>query len=209
MDNIDLIRKIKNGELESRIGDSDINFYTWRRLIGALPEPTKADEYLSQRTDKDSSDKQLTLVERQKRSLNDYTEKASVNGWVLKSPYTIRIEAHGKQMKLYGEWVEDSVYPTEINGQYVIYVPTNWVVDIPEGYSVFYTSPTIFEDECHSTISGVLDADEFPKKLFVPLVLHSPSLRIEYGDPIAQIHPFERKSYAATASVETYTDPND
>ena len=85
-----------------------------------------------------------------------------------------------------------------------------WNTVLPEGYSMFYFDPFLFQNKWFSTWPGIIDGDTFKKNLDnAQLILYprqSKSFTIKKGTPICQIIPFRREEWVATYQLRSYND---
>ena len=79
---------------------------------------------------------------------------------------------------------------------------SHWNMKTPEGYSVLFIDPFLFQNKYFAVWQGVIDTDKFNvgadngQIIFYPRVDHS--FIIPSGTPILQVVPFQREEWAST-----------
>jgi hypothetical protein len=82
----------------------------------------------------------------------------------------------------------------------------DWQVITPSGYSLWITHPSQRYDLPFTTVTGFVDTDKFPNRLFLPFFLKDNfEGLIPEGTPIAQIIPIKREVWE---SEKSDYDPN-
>lgn len=72
----------------------------------------------------------------------------------------------------------------------------NWTIELPAGYSAFFTHPNNRLDLPFYTLSGVVDCDQYNVPVQFPFIIKdSFNGIIKSGTPICQIIPFKRESW--------------
>jgi hypothetical protein len=75
-------------------------------------------------------------------------------------------------------------------------------VDVPDGYSLAYHQPFNYGYTEFRTIPGIIDADQFPQMLRIPVELTTDRGDVRFDEPIAQIVPFKRPTEPIEAAVD-------
>ena len=85
-----------------------------------------------------------------------------------------------------------------------------WNIILPEGYSMFYFDPFLFQNKWFSVWPGIIDGDGFNKNMDnAQLILYprqQKSFTIKKGTPICQIIPFRREEWVASYQVRGFND---
>jgi hypothetical protein len=85
---------------------------------------------------------------------------------------------------------------------------TDWKIITPKGYSLWITHPSQRFDLPFTTMTGFVDTDKFPNRLFFPFFLREGFEGIiPEGTPIAQIIPVKRDSWIS--EKKKYEDGTD
>jgi hypothetical protein len=98
------------------------------------------------------------------------------------------------------EYISDDENTMNIKDAFKFRAP--WNVVTPEGYSVFYLDPFLFQNKYFAVWQGIIDTDKFHRNMdnsqiiFYPRVNHS--FVIPKGTPILQIIPFKREEWVAS-----------
>jgi len=106
------------------------------------------------------------------------------------------------------EYLKNGDNPTNIRDAFKMRAP--WNVATPEGYSVFYLDPFLFQNEHFAVWQGIIDSDKFNKNMdnsqiiFYPKVNHS--FVIPKGTPLVQIIPFKRDEWVASYQFRDIDD---
>lgn len=82
----------------------------------------------------------------------------------------------------------------------------HWAIQLPPGYSLFYTHPINRFDLPFYTISGVVDSDTYGAPVNLPFYLRKDFIgKLPKGTPVAQVVPIKRESWShEIASVQDY-----
>lgn len=209
----ELIKEIEHGELHPVTGDATLGFYcapSERRL----PEPRPASAY--EQSGIKNFPYQQTPKDRDKTPSITAEINTSFNiGWILALPTDVRvitldsrgpIPVEGKTYKN-TDYIENYITKNGVNTNDTIFtINTKWVIDVPDGYSVFYTSPANFTDNRFDVIPGVVDADKFPLEISVPIIPLKEEFNLNSGLPLIHVYPFNRKDYAVSACTGTLTE---
>lgn len=77
-----------------------------------------------------------------------------------------------------------------------------WIVKVPDGWSVIFTTPMHRDDLPFSLLPAIVDADHFKLSVQFPFLLKSNfSGLIPAGTPMAQVIPFKREEWKAEYGV--------
>jgi hypothetical protein len=80
--------------------------------------------------------------------------------------------------------------------QYVWKWNNDWSINVPEGYSIYFTHPSNRFDLPFKVISGIVDCDTFDLSVQFPFLLDKDFEGIiEAGTPICQLIPFKREEW--------------
>lgn len=98
------------------------------------------------------------------------------------------------------EYISDDENTMNIRDAFKFRAP--WNIVTPEGYSIFYLDPFLFQNKYFAVWQGIIDSDKFHKNMdnsqiiFYPRVNHS--FVIPKGTPILQVIPFKREEWVAS-----------
>lgn len=136
-------------------------------------------------------------------------------GWFLRAPETIHLEKQQGQLEL-GDAnaatvsiLDTAQRETGENSAYYLpecLVATEWGIETPPGYATFLTQP-FNRDELRFTVPGMLaNTDDHTDEIHIPLYVEQDQIRIEQGEPIAQVIPVSREDLAIESSAESFGD---
>lgn len=78
-----------------------------------------------------------------------------------------------------------------------------WSINVPDGYSIYFTHPSNRFDLPFRSLSGVVDCDKYDMSVQYPFLLKKDFEGIiEAGTPLVQLIPFKRESWQSV--VEKY-----
>jgi hypothetical protein len=81
----------------------------------------------------------------------------------------------------------------------------NWSINIPNGYSIYFTHPSNRFDLPFYSISGVVDCDKYDMPVQYPFLLKKDFEGIiEAGTPLVQLIPFKRENWKS--SIEKHNN---
>jgi|AntDeeMetagen134_2_1112570.scaffolds.fasta_scaffold12127_2 hypothetical protein len=212
----ELIKQIEHDELSPAASDGTLKFYC-ASSDRRLPEPRHASEYknsglLNYPYQKTPSNQNKT------HAVTDAAETALYTGWIIPLPIDIVVHKPGSTppVPLVGKcfentgFVKNYVEDRSLHTSDTIFsVRTRWFIDVPDGYSVFYTSPANFTDSRFSIIPGVVDADEFPMEIDVPIIPLESDFTMDSGTPLLHVYPFKRTDYDISARTGILTDTDE
>ena len=208
MDIRTLIKQIEHGEIEPVAGDADIGFYCQPDKIN-LAEPRHVSDYTDDSVMNVRLQKTLS-TDTKTHHITPAVGTALETGWILPVPADILIypNENGKATPICGGlfkptgYIQNYVEKHKIaTNDTVFVVNTQWWVDVPDGYSVLYTTPAIRQDTRFSVIPGVVDAGEFPLQIKVPVIAFESDFEMRTGLPLAHLYPFKHEDYTVTAET--------
>ncbi|WP_276254956.1 hypothetical protein [Halomontanus rarus] len=208
MDFGDVIDDIKRGDYDPTVSGDVVEFYCLETEVGINPPPRRAAAVVDTGSKNSIYGTGLSETERAFADRSS-VEGAMRSGWLLSNPVPTNISspdgANGVIPVTHPKFdhVTDYTREFEVGSSHDIWqLDTKWVIDVPDGYSVFYTHPFNYSHETFSVIPGIVDADEFPYWFRVPMTIHVDEGVIQFNDPIVQLVPFERSTEPITAAVD-------
>lgn len=208
MEPVELFQAIEEGEFDPTISDANVKFYYETPTYGVIPRVRPAKQHYKEQ--------QKNFV--YPRSLNprDWTHldepgvtEAMQTGWVVPIPHELKVQSVTSESIEPETWVNGYInnYHAHMGcstSESVFHMDTACIVELPEGYSLLAVSPCNYTDSRFTVIPQVMDADEFPQRLRIPVRIHSDNFRIDAGTPLVQVFPFKRTDYGIDATVGTF-----
>lgn len=212
----ELIERIEAGTYDPQVSGDVIEFYCLEEDYGVNPEPRAA---ASAAETGSKNPTYGTVLADEERAFADETtvRRAMGAGWLLPNPVPTAIREYEGELvprtsvrfdhvtnyrKRHGFDGRFGVDP----GRDVWEVNTRWAIDVPDGYSVLYAHPFSYSRETFATIPGIVDADRFPFWFRVPIEVHARRGNLQFGEPLAQVVPFERAATPIEAVVDAFED---
>lgn len=212
MDIVNLYRQLEEGELESPDADSPINFYCPEDAFGLLDEPEHASSYY----ERSLRNQRYLSRPRSNEWLftdDDNVVNALTSGVIIPCPielYTYYPDGsdtiHPLSTYVYNEVSNYKSNFDLTSDDAVIELSLIWTVELPDGYSALVIPPVNYRDNRFTVFPHVIDADEYPQKIRVPLMIHDDTVRIQPGTPLVQLIPIRRSDYACKLTTGTFTE---
>ncbi|MCU4972342.1 hypothetical protein OB955_06280 [Halobacteria archaeon AArc-m2/3/4] len=208
MDFGDVISDIKNGDYDPTVSGDVAEFYCLEAEIGVNPDPRPAASVVDTGSKNGIYGTGLSETERAFADQSS-VEGAMRSGWILSNPVPTNISTPEGSSDVIPvthpkfDHVTDYTREFDVGSSRDIWhLDTKWVIDVPDGYSVFYTHPFNYSQETFSVIPGIVDADEFPYWFRVPVTINVDEGVLQFNDPVVQLVPFERSDGPITADVD-------
>lgn len=210
MDIVELSQRIESGDFDPGSSPAKVNFYCKTDDYGVFPVPKDAGEYVTSELKNFLYPQTPHNGEWANRSHPGVMDAMSA-GWIVPAPVEIYVHSSETSHPIPVTHVSNIMdsYTKKIGSQVpeeVFELNTQWVVDVPAGHSVLALSPSNYDSPDFTVIPQVIDADEFPIPLRVPIIPQDEEFTIEPGTPIIQVIPFNRSVYEADATVGVFDD---
>lgn len=195
-----LIKRIEHDELTPTKSSDTIQFYCKPSLRGRIPEPHSVQQHVAD--DIKNYPYQQTLgVNNRLPEPTEQTTELHKEGWLLPFPsdLLIRNPENKPAYPVAGDSMQRTGFITNYRDEYSItndrsiaQISTLWHVTVPDGYSILYTKPVIGENNHMTIIPGLIDGDEFPARIDVPVIIDNEHFRVQSGDPFVTVYPINR-----------------
>lgn len=134
-------------------------------------------------------------------------------GWFLRAPDTIHLKKQpnglstGSNNTATVSLLDVTQPKPQQNSAFLLpecLIASNWGIETPSGYATLITQP-FNRDELRFTVPGMLvNTDKHTDEIHIPIHIEQDQIRIEKGEPIAQIIPLSRTDIATEASAESF-----
>lgn len=204
----DVVDAIKRGEYDPAVEGDVVEFYCLEADYGVNPPPRRAKQLVETESKNPTYGRVLGEAERAFSERPTVTVAASA-GWILSMPVPTNVRSPAETDDVIPVSHPKYEHVTDYRREFGVrtdralwHVDTKWVVDVPDGYSVYYAHPFNHSTETFTVVPGVIDVDQFPYWFRVPVCVNVDHGAIEYNDPLVQLLPFERSEEPVRAEIE-------
>ena len=209
-----ILDRIEAGEYNPTVSGSEVTFYCIEAEYGINPEPRDPNDAAETGMRNPTYGEVLTAEE---LAFVDQptVQRAMGAGWLVTNPVptSVRVPKNGCSplpiTQTDFDHISDYKQSQGLDSRFGVAtdrtlweVTTGWVVDIPDGYSLAYHQPFNYGYTEFRTIPGIIDADQLPQMLRIPVELTTDRGDVRFDEPIAQIVPFERPTEPIEAAVD-------
>jgi hypothetical protein len=212
----EIIDQIRTGEYDPQISGAEIEFYCLPEDHGINPDPRNPKTVIDTGTRNPTYG--TVFTEEETAFIDHPTVKRAMDaGWLLTNPVPTAIRTPEKINKTIPitqtqfEHIEDYKNHRGIDirhgvnqDQEIWEINTGWVINVPDGYSVFYTHPFNYRNDTFHTLPGVISQNDFPYMFRVPVMITVEEGNIQFNEPLVQIIPFK-----ATQTINAEIIPTD
>jgi hypothetical protein len=209
-----ILDRIEAGEYDPTVSGSEVEFYCIEAEYGINPEPRDPGDAAEARMRNPTYGEVLTAEEL--AFVDQPTVRRAMGaGWLVTNPVptSIRVPKNGCSplpiTQTDFDHISDYKQSQGLDSQFGVAtdrtlweVTTGWVVDVPDGYSLAYHQPFNYGYTEFRTIPGIIDADQLPQMLRIPVELTTDRGDVRFDEPIAQIVPFKRPTEPIEAAVD-------
>lgn len=213
MDLVELCAQLESGEFdpEPDSGESTATFYCDEAHYGIIPTPRPAATHYDVQQKNFTRPKKLHATDLTHTSTDEHdVEPAMRTGWILAYPADLYINPtaiHNNNVPAHDFPNYLRPYRELLNGDGAgapFLVDTQWFIDLPDGYSLLLTTPVNYHDTRFTVIPRVLDADDLPMRITIPVIPHANETTITTGTPLAQAIPVNRETTETTATIGVF-----
>ena len=209
-----ILERIETGQYDPTISGSTVEFHCIEAEYGVNPQPRDPGEAREAGMRNPTygrvlSDEELAFTDRPpvRRAMNA--------GWLLTNPVPTSIRVPDNSDSPLPVTQTDFDHITDYrrargiddrfgvsSDRTVWEIHTGWIVDVPDGYSVLYQQPFNYRSDHFRAIPGIVEAEQLPRMLRIPVEITTERGSIRYDEPVAQILPFKRAEQSVEAVVE-------
>lgn len=203
-----------DGQIKNTDDGATITFMCESSNDGVISPPTRAEWHVDNWVKNTQYDTRVN-IHRRNIATDPHVKSALGLGYIIQLPSTIGVienetppDGHGTRVSAMSglgqkECIHEFVPPEETGLQYPTQkLDTQWMVDVPDGYSLLITTPFFIKADTYSVVPTIIDADIDKTPLEVTMLLHDSDLQIQYADPIIQVIPFKRDVLRTDAIID-------
>lgn len=120
----------------------------------------------------------------------------------------IALPSHPKEQLFYGTDHEFNMFPENPNMYDAFKIRCDWCMKLPEGYSMMYLDPFLYNNPDFVAWRGMIDADKGfnmadENNNIIMYPKHDGDFVIKKGTPLVQVVPYKREEWTAQYNLKT------